>query len=226
MTGLEDVRRRAERYLAEDPRVGRWRIRTDGTIALEVLVEGAVPPQDRYQIAELLGRPLFRVDRPEGALDALLEDLVVVRVDVDGLREGEATEEPTMALARLHHRFWVDLWVTLGFVERGKPYKALKWLADVRETLFEVGRLAADNRSLRDEDAIPEELRGALAQTCCKPEPAAIGQAMLFCAFVYRRLRQGAEHRLATTFNEDTELMLIRSLEERFGALDPASGAV
>ncbi len=219
MTRLEDVRRRAERYLAQDPRVRRWRIGTDGEIALEVLVEGAVPPQDRYQIVELLGRPLFRIDRPEGALDALLEDLVVVRVDVDGLREEPLPEDPSKALEHLHQRFWVDVWVAYGFLEREKLYKALKWLTDLRETLFAVGRLSADNPKLRDEEAIPEALHGALAQTCCKPEPEAIGKALLFAIFVYRQTRQDAAQRLKLGFNEETELALIHHLEERFGTI-------
>ncbi len=219
MTRLEDVRRRAERYLAQDPRVRRWRIGTDGEIALEVLVEGAVPPQDRYQIVELLGKPLFRIDRPEGALDALLDDLVVVRVDVDGLREEPLPEDPSQALQHLHQRFWVDVWVAYGFLERGKPYQAIKWLTDLRETLFAVGRISAGNPKLRDEEAIPEAAHGALAETCCKPESQAIGRALLFAISVYRQTRHEAAHRLQMAFNEETELTLTRHLEERFGAI-------
>ncbi|MBU6429843.1 MAG: hypothetical protein KGR26_12595 [Cyanobacteria bacterium REEB65] len=219
MTSLDEVRRRAEQYLARDPRIGRWRIRTDGVIALQILVEGAVPPQDRYQIVELLGRPLYRVDRPEGALDALLADLVVVRVDVDGLREEPPAEDPAQALQRLNGQFWVDLWVAVGFLERGKLYQALKWLAEIRENIFAVGRLAADNPMLRDEEAVPEALRPALAQTCGRPEPQAIGQALLFCTFVYKKTRQDAAHRLALAFDEETELVLIQQLEQHFGQI-------
>lgn len=219
MTELEMLRRRAEAYLKEDPRVRRWRVRTDGAIALEIIVQGAVPPQDRFQIVESLGKPLYRIERPEGALDAVLDDLVIVRVDVDGIQpELPYHEEPDETLGQLNHQFWVDWWITFGFLNRGKAYKAIKQLADLREIIFQLGRLLHDP-TLRDEDLVPEELRGALAQTCCKPEPKDVGQAMLYAAFVYRRMRADAESRFKVAFNQESELRLIEHLQEEL-ALD------
>jgi hypothetical protein len=215
---VERLRHRAESYLREDPRVRRWRLRTDGAIALEIVVQGAVPPQDRFQIVELLGRPLYRIERPEGALDAVLDDLCLVRVDVDGMQPEPFQETPEEALGRLNHQFWVDTWVAFGFVNRGRPWKAIKQLADLRENLFQVAKLIHDP-SMRDEDLVPEELRGALAQTCPKPEPQAIGQALLFMIFVFRRMRQDAEHHLKTSFNTETEQRLIDHLNSVFGPI-------
>lgn len=217
MSELEMLRRRAEAYLKEDPRVRRWRVRTDGAIALEIIVQGAVPPQDRFQIVESLGKPLYRVERPEGALDAVLDDLVIVRVDVDGIQpELPYHEEPEETLGHLNHQFWVDLWVSYGFLNRGKYWKAIKQIADLREVVFQVAHMLHDS-TMRDEEVVPEELRGALAQTSCKPEPEAIGQALLFAAFVYRRVRQDASHRFKVAFNEESELRLIDYLNDKFG---------
>lgn len=220
MTALESLRRRAEAYLKEDPRVRRWRVRTDGAIALEIIAQGSVPPNDRYQIIESLGRMLFRVDRPEGALDALLEDLVVVRVDVDGIQMEPPPLDPGERLQAINHQFWVDLWVAYGFLQRGKPWKAIKQMADLRELIFEVARLAADDSAQRDEEGIPNALKGAFAQTCCKPEPQPIGQALLFMIYVYLQIRRGASHRLQMVFNENTEAGLIAHLNQAFGQIN------
>ena len=213
------LRRRAEAYLKEDPRVRRWRVRTDGAIALEIIVQGAVPPQDRFQIVESLGKPLYRIERPEGALDAVLDDLVIVRVDVDGIQPEPLDIPPDEHLSQLNHRFFVDLWVTYGFVSRGRLWKALKQLTDLREIIFELGHMVHDP-SARDEEVIPAELQGALAQTCCKPDPDAIGQAMLFAAFVYRRMRQDAEHQFKMSFSPEAEERLISHLTTTFGPLE------
>lgn len=227
MSELETLRRRAEAYLAEDPRVRRWRVRTDGAIALEIIVQGAVPPQDRFQIVESLGKPLYRIERPEGALDAVLDDLVVVRVDVDGIQpEIPYHEEAEESMGRLNHRFWVDLWVAYGFLNRGRVWKAIKQLADLREVIFQMAHMLHDS-TMRDEEVIPEELRGALARTSCRPEPEEIGQALLFAAFVYRRVRQDAAHRFKVAFQEESELRLIDHLTQRFGArVAPEPGGI
>ncbi len=218
---LDRLRHRAEAYLKEDPRVRRWRIRTDGAIALEIIVQGAVPPQDRFQIIEALGKPLYRTEREEGALDALLDDLVVVRVDVDGIQPEPHGDEPEERISALNHRFWVDVWVAYGFLNRGRIWKAIKHLADLREIIFSLGHLIHDP-SRRDEEIIPEALRGALAQTCAGPDPQEIGRALLFMIFVFRRIRQDAEHQYKLSFNEETEQRLIEHLNEVFGAIGMA----
>ncbi|MBM3268134.1 MAG: hypothetical protein FJZ01_10850 [Candidatus Sericytochromatia bacterium] len=218
---LDTLRHRAEAYLKEDPRVRRWRIRTDGAIALEIIVQGAVPPQDRFQIVEALGKPLYRIEREEGALDALLDDLVVVRVDVDGIQPELPPESPDEHLAQLNHRFWVDVWVTYGFLNRGRTWKAIKQLADLRQIVFDLAHMVHDP-SLKDEEVVPEELRGALARTSPAPEALAIGQALLYTIFVYRRVRQDAEHEFKAAFSEETEQRLIGHLSEKFGAIAPA----
>jgi hypothetical protein len=217
MRDVDALVHRAQGLLEHDPRVRRWQVRSDGAIAIEVEVQGAVPPQDRYQIIESLGRPLYRVDRPEGSLDALLADLVVVRVDVDGVPEPEMTIEPWERLGQINHQFWVDLWVTFGFVQRGKPWKAIKHMQHLRDLVFEVGRLVAEDPKARDEAVIPGDLAPSMARTCPGPEPAAIGQALMYAIFVYRRMRDDLADRLQVALQPEHEDRLISELVDTFG---------
>ncbi|MEB3300267.1 MAG: hypothetical protein VKO21_12395 [Candidatus Sericytochromatia bacterium] len=217
MRDVEALVHRAQGMLEHDPRVRRWQVRSDGAIAIEIEVQGAVPPQDRYQIIESLGRPLYRVDRPEGSLDALLSDLVVVRVDVDGVPEPEVLLEPWERLGQINHQFWVDLWVTFGFVQRGKPWKAIKHMQHLRDLVFEVGRLASEDATARDEAVLPVELVPALARTSCGPQPAELGQALMYAIFVYRRMREALAARLQVAFSPEHEDRLITELVDVFG---------
>lgn len=213
---LESLRRRAESNLREDPRVRSWRVKGDGAIALEIILKGAVSHHDRFQIIEMFGHPLYRIQRAEGALDSLLDDLVLVRVDSDDKGPQNLETAPEEYLGRLNCRFWVDIWVAYGFLKCGKPWKVLKQLADLREVIFDTGRLATGDPELRDEEVVPEALRGALALTSCRPDLAEIRKALLFVVFVYRRIRAGAEQRLRVSFSEEVEQRLIGHLVERF----------